>query len=686
MAVKKNRETGFGNLLDAWNSPGDSGAPIGCICTTFTFKSSFYEEECLGRFLGMESDPLQDGPVYLIEREEKLSQVICAAVLVDQHHCKGVRSLRWDLLPARLSGAILHSKICLLVWQNWTRIIISSANLTEDGYRRNLEIFGVLDYHLDGEAPLECLQQTVEFLRNAASFAQVDTDKSPPSLDRWNNLLDRVDSTSGKWGTAQTGRSTAAIQVHPVFSGSGHQDVLEQLKRLWPGSSPPEKCSVISPFFDPPSPMNAPAQKCWSIMKLRGRAEVNYFVTAEEVPDKITFFVHAPESLLHATPSARQQVSSNLKRVVPDQHRPLHAKLLALGDSQWFMVMIGSSNFTSAGLGLSSKSNLEANLSYIVNKQRYPKIYQQLFCSIPNSEDIPKGFQIIYQPSVENEDAADTGLVLLPHEFTEAIFDLDDSGNGRITIHVQKQPPEGWKIFDENEQFLFNHEKWDAIDRPSQIILQWSDPRPPSALLVTWKDAGGWAWWPICVDSMAVLPPPMELKDLPLEILINILSSASPLHKVLGRYLKRNGEGGKTENKIPAHLDPHRRVDTKRFLLQRTRRISWALAALRERMERPVPTDECLQWRLKGPVGVAALADAVLKEAVSDEERAFLVSELALELARVKPQDGLDCISSTRVKAEINKAISHIKEKIPRNLKQYGNLKDYVDAVFNEVG
>ncbi len=685
MAAKRDSEIGFGKLLDAWNSPEDSGAPIGCICTTFTFKPSFYEEECLGRFLGMESDPVQDGPVYLIEREEKLSQVICAAVLVDQHHCGGVRSLRWDLLPARLSGAILHSKICLLAWQNWTRLIISSANLTEDGYRRNLEIFGVLDYHLDSEAPLVCLKQTVQFLRNAASFAQVDTNKSPPSMGRWNNLLDRVDSTSENWGTVQTGRSGAEIRIYPVFSGSEHQ-MLEQLKDLWPGSSPSETCSVISPFFDPPSPKNEPAQKIWSIMKQRGRAVVNYFVTAEEVADQNTLFVHAPESLMHATPKNRQDVSSKLKRVVPDHNRPLHAKLLVMGDSQWLMVMIGSSNFTSAGLGLSSKPNLEANLAYIVNKQRHPKIYKQIRHSIPNSEDVPEGFEVIYQPPEKNEDAADSDLVLLPHQFTEAIFDLDENDSGRITLHVQKQPPEGWEIFDEHEQFLFNHEKWDLINRPSQIILGWSDPRPPSALLVTWKDAGGLAWWPICVDSMAVLPPPMELKDLPLEILINILTSASPLHKVLRRYWKRDDDTEETENKIPAHLDPHRRVDTKRFLLQRTRRISWALAALRERMERPVPTEECLQWRLKGPVGVAALADAVLKEAVSDEERAFLVSELALELARVKPQDGPDCVSPNRVKSEIKEVISQIKDKIPRNLTKYGNLKDYVDAVFKKVG
>jgi len=56
-------------------------------------------KSCLTRFAHVESDPQEDGPAYLIEREEKLAGLACAAVLVDQHHCKGSRSLRWDLVP-----------------------------------------------------------------------------------------------------------------------------------------------------------------------------------------------------------------------------------------------------------------------------------------------------------------------------------------------------------------------------------------------------------------------------------------------------------------------------------------------------------------------------------------------------------------------------------------------------------
>jgi len=78
-------------LLDYWVPPDAAGEPVGCVATTFTFDSVFFEEECLTRFAQVESDPQEDGPAYLIEREEELAGLACSAVLVDQHPCKGSR-------------------------------------------------------------------------------------------------------------------------------------------------------------------------------------------------------------------------------------------------------------------------------------------------------------------------------------------------------------------------------------------------------------------------------------------------------------------------------------------------------------------------------------------------------------------------------------------------------------------
>src|SRR4030095_15783296 len=132
-------------LLDNWIPPTDAGLPIGCFATTYTFQSDFFEEECLTRFLNIESKADEDGPVYLIEREEKLNNISCAAVWVDQAWARQKRNLRWDLVPVRLAQGILHSKVCVLQWVNYVRIIVGSSNLTKPAYRANQEIYAVID-------------------------------------------------------------------------------------------------------------------------------------------------------------------------------------------------------------------------------------------------------------------------------------------------------------------------------------------------------------------------------------------------------------------------------------------------------------------------------------------------------------------------------------------------------------
>ena len=139
-------ENNTGPLLDHWTPPAGAGDAVACLATSFTFNSEFFEEECLSRFLQLDTDPDEDGPLYLIERDEKLSQVEPISVIVDEAHCKGKRSLRWDLISFR-DLQLLHSKISLLIWSNHIRIVIGSCNLTESGYRKNREIAGVFDFN-----------------------------------------------------------------------------------------------------------------------------------------------------------------------------------------------------------------------------------------------------------------------------------------------------------------------------------------------------------------------------------------------------------------------------------------------------------------------------------------------------------------------------------------------------------
>jgi hypothetical protein len=111
-------------LLSQWQPPADAGKPIGVLATTFTLDTALFEEECLARFAGVQSDPDRDGALYRIEREEKLADVIAACVVADIHHCGGRRSLRWDLLGARPESGVMHARSASPRWISRAKVPI----------------------------------------------------------------------------------------------------------------------------------------------------------------------------------------------------------------------------------------------------------------------------------------------------------------------------------------------------------------------------------------------------------------------------------------------------------------------------------------------------------------------------------------------------------------------------------
>lgn len=671
---------GHGKLLDAWEPPSDAGDPIGCIATTFTFSPAFFEEECLGRFLKLETDATEDGPVYLVEREEKLSQVACAAVLVDQHHCRGARSLRWDLHPFRPDRGILHAKISLLCWSKLGRLIIGSANLTGDGYRRNREVYGVLDFHEGSEAPRSALQEVLQYLRRAADVAVGDHESLP--LQRLHRFVDHVQTLSRLWGTTAEEPARQSVRVTTLLTGPGRPDLFTQMASVWPGNSPPSSARVVSPFFDPPEAQpNKSAKSLWHIMRKRGTAEVDYCVETEERPNSKQLFVRAPASL-KTTPS-RDSCSVTFSRLTTDLDRPLHAKEIWLEDERWILLLIGSSNFTSAGTGVGKTVNFEANLAYLVDTNRASRgDYADLKRRLPLSELLSEPettLQFMPVSDVGVDAAQET--VLLPSGFLNATYHMKTSTEGEVTLTFGDDVPSGWKICDEQEVTRLTEAEWRGAAGPRSYSLRWNG-RPPSGFLVTWEKAAGFAWWPINVASAADLPPPDELRDLPLDVLIDILTSARPLHEAMRGYLKQKARAKESDASTSIDLDPHKRVDTSGFLLQRTRRFSSALRGLRSRLERPVSSDECLRWRIYGPVGIQAVASALTREAKSNDEQAFLLAELALELTRVKPKSAPGALPVHEVRKTLRAVAYDLQQNLstPANRRQ-GHLAHYLECV-----
>src|SRR4051794_20243214 len=132
MSMPRDEDTnGRGKALDLWQTPTDAGEPRLCVATTFTFDANFFEVECLGRFLQMDTHPqeTEESVAYLIEREQKLAETR-VYVLADHKHATTKESQRWDVLRVWMPRAAQHAKLALLVWTNRVRVIIGSGNLT----------------------------------------------------------------------------------------------------------------------------------------------------------------------------------------------------------------------------------------------------------------------------------------------------------------------------------------------------------------------------------------------------------------------------------------------------------------------------------------------------------------------------------------------------------------------------
>ena len=343
---------------------------------------------------------------------------------------------------------------------------------------------------------------------------------------------------------------------------------------------------------------------------------MQYFVVVEQEPEEATKLICAPDTLLKEKPTSPPGALTEFYRLELEGSRRLHAKAIWIEDDRWALYMVGSSNFTSAGLGMSRASNFEANLVYLVDGYRDGEAHGRMLASFPKFE--PLALEIDentkWKPLSESEEDEAAEIVCLPRSFGTATYEFDAQTGGQLGLSFVGNPPIGWTLLADGQTDSFYSEfEWVANGSLPEVRLKWQFDAPPSGFWVRWQNSDGSAWWQVNVLSSAALPPPDELKDLPLEVLISILSSARPLHRVIGEYLRRR------KQKPPSlpdttEVDPHKRVDASQFLLQRTRRISLALSTLRERLERPVSTVDALHWRLRGPVGVMAVADAIVRE------------------------------------------------------------------------
>jgi hypothetical protein len=655
--------------------PAGVGDAIACVATSFTFEEEFFETQCLGRFLGLDSQRGEDDPwICLIEEEERLSEVRVTAI-VDRGEGPGKRNLRWDLLTAGAPGSLMHAKVAVLAWQRLVRIIVGSANLTPAGYRSQVESCLVLEASPASAVPEIVFTGLLDAVRRLVSSTTGDGNAPGPKRRALQSLSD-IGSLVTSFDLPQSPRRTDPL-LAVTTSGFGGRP-LRALREVWRGGVA-RSAFILSPFFDEDPSGNLTADALVDELAQRGPCQVTFVLPVNVGADRLA--VRAPKSLSSALPP---RIDASFEAFMPtgeEEPRRLHAKAVVLESDSWVAGLVGSSNFTAKGMGLSPRSHFEVGVA--IGAPLASATGDAISALIPPGEPLDVS-DVVWEPQ-DDEDEADRPI--LPWGFVECLLDPGPPS----TVVVRFAPnelPAYWSIRLPSGRSLLDQASWRRGGSPVESRIDLGCERA-FFLEVRWGDdsEGQITTWPLNVTEPTKLPPPDELRLLPVEALLSALASTRPVHEAVAEAIRQE-EHRQNKRSLPAELDPLRRYSSTGQLLKRARRVSEALAGLQRRLERPAANLEALEWRLRGPFGPIAVAQKLLDEDATagmvSGEPAFLLAELALTLSRVDWDRTATVVPRAEIDARVREVLDELRS-LRESIHVDAWLAAYVDRAFVEA-
>jgi hypothetical protein len=635
-------------MLDLWRPPRDAGEPIGCLATTYTFHTTLFAAHCLARFLDIESDPKREDLAFVYERQVRLGGSY-AGVLVDHSQAGVDHSLWWDVLRVRIPAGKQHAKISLLAWSNHVRIIVASANLTDPGYRTNYEVAGAINLGRQSH-DAEILGSAIGFLRDLLTFVP-GAHAGLPEVKRAHDFLTEVERKTSRW-LPDRRRKEARQQLLFTLPKAGANEARSTLDaavdacRRRGGS--PNEIKVASPFFDTDEETSRVTAAAYKLMARSGRKKITFCLPAlRDETLKAKPRLQAPRALIRTLEeySCEPRVEI-LPATDPDGNpRTWHAKMLAFRAPRYAAVMIGSSNFTCAGLGVVGRRNAEANLLTIVDDAGSA----DLSAIWPKTEVVKNPESLEWCEAnalyVEEELAPQWSL---PAGFLSAGYQPGD--HPRIVLRFDPDHlPDGWIIEADGHELhpILTAAEWREKGSPHFEELVWDHPHRPEKLLVRWDDCK--AFLALNVEDRDALPPPDKLAQMSADEMLALLAATDPSAE-FRQWAKRQNVSTEfdsdLDSAVPIDLDPLRRHDLRATFLHRVRARARLLTQLRANLERPVSGRQALDWRLRGFIGVEPYADRLLKEFANadghTDEALLNLSDLMIVLREVdyKPADG----------------------------------------------
>jgi hypothetical protein len=444
----------------------------------------------------------------------------------------------------------------------------------------------------------------------------------------------------------------------------------------------------MSPFWDSDDQGNADAVRALTgLLAHTGTTRTELLVPLEATASGS--LVHAPLDLNARVARSQTEVEllgiSDGSETGEIDRRRLHAKAVTLESDESITVMMGSSNMTSAGLGLHAHAgHIEMNVVYSASTTS--RAARELRALLPQGIALSGGLTHVDSEDPEEE----LTRPALPMGFVAAFLHRT-SDHWEILLHLDKRKlPQEWSITAPGTGVsLLDHTNNQASDITTIELVD--SQNLPQLLSVTWIDSEGDSWnadWVLNATNPADLPLDERLRAIPIDLIIQALAqrntnTSAALERLLNSL---SNDSGFEEYELPSPLDPLKAYDDSRALLKRIGMYGRALDELEANLSRPAPTPSTLGWRLSGLISPTRLAegwaDQCLEGELPLEVAHFLLAELMLIINRVNWFGATRHLDQDYVRAELEELKirwSNAYNRLPP-LPQGHDLNMYVSA------
>ena len=361
-------------LIERWEAPqGFRLASV--VATTYELQADFLEEDLLPVALGLRLPPAR-GRDFRLELEHALGDTEVSIFFHPGRYQPGLRwSPRIDLVPLP-EGRYpkLHAKVVLMRFvtpaargpsHQVVRLVVGSANLTESGYRSNIEIAASVD-DTPGGSP-----EAATAVRDAVDWLERLIGSTTDQVTR------QLRDMKAVFASRPAPRRDTRLRFIGLPSENGFPPLAGPRERV-------DELTIASPFWpsgdDLSDVATALAHLCggrWRAVRLVGPADLDERGNARPVIPaalvRALLDAGAKVKVAAADPgygcvTADEDDEGEFDEIAerrgsnPQGNRSLHAKALLAVGGKTTRLAIGSFNLTRKGLGLVRNSNAEAGL------------------------------------------------------------------------------------------------------------------------------------------------------------------------------------------------------------------------------------------------------------------------------------------------------------------------------------